>query len=158
MWTAPAQGHHAYAGMVSRLSGLGVDVLVVAIAVLVVGRGLPEIWELVVGSPPSWLLTTLTWAANFTPAVYFSGAWRLTGETVGAALFGTVVRRKDGRRVGIIRAVLRAVVGLLVAPLSLVGMVTVLWDDRRRSLLDMVFGTVVRYAEQPGHAAASASP
>jgi len=134
--------------MASRLSGLGVDVLVVAIAVLVVGRGLPEIWELVVGAPPAWVLTTLDWAANITPAVYFAGSWRLTGETVGATVFGTVVRRTDGRHVGVIRAVLRAVVGLLIAPVWLIGMVTVFWDDRRRSLLDMAFGTVVQYSDR----------
>jgi len=142
--------HRAYAGMVSRLSGLGLDVLVVAIAVVVVGRGLPEMWELVAGAPPKWVLRALDWGANLTPAVYFAGSWRLTGETLGGSVFGTAVRLADGRRIGLIRAVLRAVVGLLLAPVWLIGLVTVLFDARRRSLLDMVFGTVVQYAGRPG--------
>ncbi|NUT38220.1 MAG: RDD family protein [Hamadaea sp.] len=151
MWTAPTAGHKAYAGIVSRLGGLLIDVLVVALAVVVVGRGLPEMWKLVAGAPPHWLATAFDWGANITPAVYFAGCWRLTGETLGGVLFGTAVRRADGARLGIIRAVLRAVVGILLAPVWLIGLVTVLFDARRRSLLDMLFGTVVRYAGRPGH-------
>jgi uncharacterized RDD family membrane protein YckC len=145
--------HRAYAGMVSRLAGLGLDVLVVAVAVVVVGRGLPMMWELVAGTPPKWALRAFDWGANVTPAVYFAGCWRLTGETVGGSVFGTVVRRADGRRIGVIRAVLRAVIGLLFAPVWLIGLVTVLFDGRRRSLLDMAFGTVVLYAGRPGRPA-----
>ncbi|NUT19136.1 MAG: hypothetical protein HOV77_08110 [Hamadaea sp.] len=144
----------AYAGLVSRVAGLGLDVLIVAIAVVVVGKGLPLMWEVVAGTPPKWLLRALDWGANLTPAVYFAGCWRLTGETIGGSVFGTVVRLTDGRRIGLIRAVLRAVFGLLFAPIWFVGLVTVLFDVRRRSLLDMAFGTVVQYAGRPGRSTA----
>ncbi|MEV0270184.1 RDD family protein [Hamadaea sp. NPDC050747] len=146
--------HRAYAGLVSRLAGLGLDVLIAAITVVVVGRGLPEVWRLVAGTPPQWMLTGFDWAANITPAVYFAGCWILTGETIGGSVFGTAVRLGDGRRIGPIRAVLRAAVGLLLAPIWFVGLATVLFDERRRSLLDMVFGTVVQYAGRPGRSTA----
>jgi hypothetical protein len=48
--------------------------------------------------------------------------------------------------------VLRSAIGLLLAPLWLIGLITVLFDDRRRSLLDMLSGTVVRYISRPGPA------
>ncbi|MEV6970956.1 RDD family protein [Hamadaea sp. NPDC051192] len=142
--------HRAYAGLVSRLAGLGLDVLITAITVVVVGRGLPEVWRLVAGTPPHWVLTAFDWGANITPAVYFAGSWRLTGQTIGASVFGTVVRLADGSPIGLIRSILRAAIGLLFAPIWFVGTVTVLFDVRRRSLLDMAFGTVVQYLGRPG--------
>ncbi|WP_027343501.1 RDD family protein [Hamadaea tsunoensis] len=142
--------HSAYAGLVSRIGGLIVDALIAAVLVAVIAKGIPELWKLVAGELPGWVQTVLRYAADFAPLVYFAGAWRLTGETIGGYLFGTVVRRTDGRRIGVIRAVLRAFIGLLFAPVWLLAMVTVLWDERRRSLLDMAFGTVVTYAPRPG--------
>lgn len=139
-----APGHRSYAGLVSRLGGLGVDILLSAIAVAVIGRGIPEAWKLVAGLP-SWLETVFRIAADVTPAVYFAASWRLTGETLGSWIFGTRVTLADGRSLGVVRSVLRAVIGILFAPLWFVGLIAVLFDARRRSLLDVVFGTVVRY-------------
>jgi uncharacterized RDD family membrane protein YckC len=41
---------------------------------------------------------------------------------------------------------LRALVGLLLPPLWLIGMLAVLWDERRRAWHDRLFRTVVCYA------------
>lgn len=136
--------HRAYAGLVTRFGGLAIDIVLAALAVGVVGRGIPEAWKLV-ARLPDWLNTTFQVIADIMPALYFAGAWRLTGATVGSWIFGTRVTLPGDGRLGVIRAVLRAVIGLVLAPVWFVGMVTVLFDARRRSLLDMAFGTVVGY-------------
>ena len=140
--------HRDYAGLVSRFSGLAVDILLAAVAVVVIGSGIPEAWKLV-ARLPNWLDTTFQVIADITPALYFAACWRLTGETVGSWIFGTRVTLADGHQLGMVRAVLevllRAVFGLILAPVWFVGMLTVLFDARRRSLLDMAFGTVVAY-------------
>jgi uncharacterized RDD family membrane protein YckC len=137
-------GHRDYAGLVSRLSGLAIDILLAALAVVVIGSGVPEAWKLV-ARLPEWLDTTFQVVADITPALYFAACWRLTGETLGSWIFGTKVTLPDGRQLGVVRAVLRAALGVILAPVWFVGMVTVLFDRRRRSLLDMAFGTVVGY-------------
>lgn len=151
--------HRSFAGLVSRLGGLGVDVLLAALAVAIIGLGIPEAWKLV-ARLPSWLETTFRVVADITPAVYFAASWRLTGETLGSWIFGTRVTLADGSSLGGVRAVLRAVIGVALAPIWFVGMIAVLFDARRRSLLDMAFGTVVRYVprsssvhsgQTPGH-------
>jgi uncharacterized RDD family membrane protein YckC len=141
-------GHRDYAGLVSRFGGLAIDILLSALAVAIVGQGIPEAWKLV-ARLPEWLDTTFQVAADLTPALYFAASWRLTGETLGCWIFGTRVTLRDGRRLGVIRAVLRSVFGIVLAPVWFVGLLTVLFDGRRRSLLDMVFGTVVRYIGRP---------
>lgn len=137
-------GHRDYAGLVSRLGGLAIDILLAALAVAAIGRGIPLAWQLV-ARLPSWLETTFQVIADVTPALYFAACWRLTGETLGSWVFGTKVALPDGRSLGVVRAVLRAAFGVLLAPVWFVGMVTVLFDAQRRSLLDMAFGTVVAY-------------
>jgi uncharacterized RDD family membrane protein YckC len=148
----PGEPHRAYAGLISRFAGLVIDALLTALAVITVARGVPEVWRLVVGAVPSWLATAFRFVAAITPALYFAACWRMTGETLGSWIFGTRVTRRDGRLIGVVRAVLRAAIGLLLAPLWLIGLITVLFDGRRRSLLDMLFGTVVRYISRPGPA------
>lgn len=143
--SVPGDPHRAYAGLISRFGGLAVDAILVAIAVFIIASGVPEVWRLVVGAVPAWLATGCRYGAVATPPLYFAAAWCLTGETVGAWIFGTRVTRRNDRPVGVLRALLRSVIGLFLAPVFLAGMVTVLFDRRRRSLLDMAFGTVVRY-------------
>lgn len=140
--TAPE--HRSYAGVVSRFGGLAIDVLLLALAVTVFGRGVPDAWKLV-ARLPRWLEMAFALIADVTPAVYFTLCWRLTGQTLGSWAFGTRVTLEDGRRLGDVRAALRAILSVVLAPVWLLGTVTVLFDTRRRSLLDIVFGTVVSY-------------
>jgi uncharacterized RDD family membrane protein YckC len=83
-------------------------------------------------------------AAGLLPWAYFTVAWWIGGRTVGGLLMGTAVERPDGRRVPLVVAALRSAIGLVLAPLWLVGLVGVLWDKRRRAWHDVVFHTVVR--------------
>ncbi|MBO3750176.1 RDD family protein [Streptosporangiaceae bacterium NEAU-GS5] len=138
--------HGAFAGLVSRVAALLIDVLVLVVASAAVYAVLVGGASLTFDGIPSWIHSVTQAVVSALPTVYFTVAWWLTGQTVGDAVMGVAVRDRALRRLGFVRALLRAVVGLALAPVWLVGLVSVLLDARRRSLLDMVFGTVVVYA------------
>lgn len=143
-------GHWRYAGLVSRLAALTVDAALLAVAVSMIVSGLPVVWETLTGTTPGWVQGTAGVVGALLPVVYFAGCWWMTGQTVGGLLLGTVVRRSDGRHLGVVRAALRSLVGLLLPVLWLIGMISVLWDGRRRALHDRLFGTVVLYTVPRG--------
>ncbi|HEU0238677.1 MAG TPA: RDD family protein [Micromonosporaceae bacterium] len=144
----PSNGNQ-YAGLVSRVASLIVDVAVLTVAGIVISV-LPTVaWQQVIGRSPGWLATSCGIVAAVFPWVYFTGAWWLTGQTLGGLLLGTAVRRTDGRRVLLIQAASRALIGLAIPPLWLIGLVAVLWDGRRRAWHDVVFRTVVRRVAGP---------
>lgn len=138
--------HAAYAGLVSRLAALLTDVALVTVATLAVST-LPSLaWERVIlRAVPGWLTGGSAAAAALLPAAYFTTCWWLTGQTAGGALFGVAVEHRDSRGVSFIQSATRAVLGLLLAPLWIVGLLGVVWDDRRRAWHDRLFRTVVRY-------------
>ena len=138
---------HAYAGLVSRLAALGVDLSLVVAAASAV-RVLPEVvWKTITHLPvPGWLLATFGLAAALLPFLYFALCWWLPGQTVGQMLLGIAVRRHNGQEdPTLIQAALRSAFGLALAPLWLVGMAAILWDDKRRAWHDKIFRTVVPY-------------
>ena len=132
-----------YAGLVTRMASLAIDVIVLALVVPVMANGPPSMWAAVTGEAPGWLKTLCQIAAALLPVLYFGLFWWGTGQTLGGLLFGTIVRRHDGDHLGPVRSLLRAVVGLLLPVVWMFGMIFVLWDPRRRALHDRLFGTVV---------------
>ncbi|GAA1414108.1 RDD family protein [Catellatospora coxensis] len=134
--------------MVSRVSGLAIDAGMLAIASSLAVSGVPAVWSALAGQAPGWLKAASAVVAAVLPVVYFTACWWMTGQTLGSLLFGTVVRRTDGRHVGLCRAFLRAVVGLAIPVLWLIGMVGVLTDSKRRAWHDHLFGTVVLYIDR----------
>jgi uncharacterized RDD family membrane protein YckC len=141
-----------YAGIVTRLAALGVDALLLTLAIPFVANGPPSLWASLAGSAPGWLKVISQTAAALLPFAYFTMCWWGGGRTVGGLLFGTVVRRHGGGPLGLGRSATRAVLGLLLPLIWLFGMVTILWDDRRRALHDRVFRTVVLRAARPSRA------
>jgi uncharacterized RDD family membrane protein YckC len=137
---------HSYAGLVTRVTAILTDVLLLTGAALVVGGLPPAAANAVRGHSPNWLSVVCSLAAAALPWLYYTGCWWLTGQTIGGLLLGTRLRRGDGSRLSMARAGLRALVGLLLAPLWAVGLLWVLADRRRRAWHDLLFGTVVRYA------------
>ncbi|WP_327090244.1 RDD family protein [Nonomuraea sp. NBC_01738] len=134
-----------YAGLVSRVVALLIDVLLLIVGNAAVYLVLIEGSGLMLGGTPSWARPLAGVLSGVLPTAYFTLAWWLTGQTAGGVAMGVVVTSADGSRVGLLRALLRALVGLALAPLWLIGMITILIDGRRRALLDMLFGTVVTY-------------
>lgn len=144
-------GRAGYAGIVSRLTGLAVDAALLTLAGLAVGT-LPSLaWEQVIGRSPGWLATASGVASALLPWAYFTGCWWLTGRTLGALIVGVEVQVARGGHLSGLRAVTRAAVGLLLAPVWLLGMIGVLIDGRRRALHDLLFGTVVRFTGRQSH-------
>jgi uncharacterized RDD family membrane protein YckC len=136
--------------LVSRLSALAVDVALLSAATVAV-RMLPRMaWSQVIRhAVPQWIDTGAVVLAWLLPWLYFTLCWWLSGQTVGDMLIGVSVRYEDDRDISLFRAAIRAAVGLLIAPLWILGLVCVLWDRRRRALHDLLFGTVVPYTSPP---------
>ena len=145
-----------YAGLVTRLAALVVDSLLLAIAVPAVALGPPQIWSAVIGSAPGWLKAGAQICGALLPLVYFTAAWWSTGQTLGDVVFGIVVRRDHDGHVGVLRAFLRALFGLLLPVVWLLGLGLILTDGKRRDLHDRIFGTVVlRKSVEPAESAAA---
>jgi uncharacterized RDD family membrane protein YckC len=141
---------HHYAGLVSRIAALGVDFVIVAAASGAV-RVLPEVvWKTVTHVPtPQWLSTAFGLAAAVLPFLYFTLFWWLPGQTVGQMLMGIAVRRNNGHEdPTLIQAALRSAFGLALFPLWMVGLLAILWDEKRRAWHDKVFRTVVPYVRR----------
>jgi uncharacterized RDD family membrane protein YckC len=135
-----------YAGLVSRLSALAVDVTILTVVGLAVST-LPSLaWEQLTGFAPRWVNAVSVAVAAVLPFLYFTLSWATTGQTPGGMLLGLVVRRRNGERVSLPQAGLRALVGLLLPPVWLIGMLAVLWEPRRRAWHDRLFRTVVCFA------------
>jgi uncharacterized RDD family membrane protein YckC len=148
--------HTSYAGLVSRVGALAIDVVVLTLGSLLVG-GLPVVaWQRIMSIPaPQWLQGITFIAAATLPWLYFTGFWWLNGQTPGDIVTGITVRRMDGGELSFLHAAVRAAGGLLLVPLWLVGLLSVLWDPRRMAWHDHVFRTVVRYADTMAGARAS---
>ncbi len=132
-----------YAGLVTRFAALIVDALLLALAVPIVALGPSAIWSALAGPAPGWLLVCSQVAAGVLPLAYFTVCWWGTGQTAGDVLFGVVVRRPGDAHLGLFRSFLRALVGLLLPVVWLIGMGMILVDGHRRALHDRLFGTVV---------------
>jgi uncharacterized RDD family membrane protein YckC len=139
-----------YAGLVSRLVALVLDGLVIAVLILVVAT-LPELtWtSLSPRTVPRWLAGTSSVVAAVVPMVYFTALWRMTGQTVGDLATGIVVEHRDRHRLSLAHAFVRAALGLLLAPLWLLGMLQILADPHRRAWHDQLLRTDVRYTAPP---------
>jgi len=138
-----------YAGLVSRLSALAVDIITITVASAAV-RILPGvIWHEVLGGQPHWLTVASAVAAALVPWAYFTLCWWLAGQTAGDLLLGIVVQRHNGSDVTLVQSALRAALGLTLAPLWILGLIAILWEPRRRAWHDRVFRTVVRYSRKP---------
>jgi uncharacterized RDD family membrane protein YckC len=134
--------------LVSRVCAIAVDTLLLTVAVLVVG-GVPVLAaEAILGSSPAWLSAGSAALAATLSWLYYTACWWLTGETVGGMLLGLRVRRADGARLSPVRAGVRALVGLLFAPLWMVGLLGTLTNPSRRAWHDRLFGTVVNYVDR----------
>jgi uncharacterized RDD family membrane protein YckC len=137
-------GRRRYAGLVTRVTALGVDVVALVVAGLIITLVPRLAWVQMIGRSPAWLVAVTETTASVLPWAYFTACWAIGGRTIGGALFGTAVTRTDGRRVALVVAAGRALIGLALAPLWLVGLGWVLFDGRRRAWHDLVFRTTVR--------------
>jgi uncharacterized RDD family membrane protein YckC len=135
-----------YAGIATRAIALVVDALVVTLVFLLGGALVSLVASLFGKLRPEWLVGVLVgsgWLIVVT--VYFVVFWSTTGQTPGMRVMRLRVVRVGGRRLGVVRSVIR-LIGLALAIIPLfAGFLPVLVDRRRRALQDFIAGTVVLY-------------
>ncbi len=141
-----------YAGIVSRTVALAIDAgaLTVGFAVTsgVFGLILSLFTAVEISSPGSVLGAAATW--SLVVAVYFIGFWAVAGQTPGMRLMALRVESAEGEQPRPGQSV-RRFVGMVIAAIPFgAGFLTILVDDRRRGLHDMIGGTVVVYTPRVG--------
>lgn len=144
---APPGRDFTYAGAATRLLGLGIDLFVVGYLTTVLFSTLGSLIDsLFDGATPDWLaLTLVALAASAIPTYLGLSYWTL-GRSLGMWIVGVRVCTPDGRRPGFVRAIARAwllVIGLFF---WLATSFISLFDSKRRSLLDLLTHTEVRYS------------
>jgi uncharacterized RDD family membrane protein YckC len=148
-----------YAGLATRGIAFVVDVLLIHLVFLLGAALVALVGSLFGKLRPEWLVGTLVgsgWLIVVT--VYFVLFWSTTGQTPGMRLMQLRVARGAGRRLGVVRSVVR-LVGLALAIIPLfVGFLPVLFDRRRRALQDFLAGTVVFYEIDGGSPARDDAP
>jgi uncharacterized RDD family membrane protein YckC len=144
--TALTEARVPYAGIVTRALALGIDAAIVQGGLLVLAGVLALIGQLVGGVELGAVATVLTAAGwLIATATYFVAFWALGGQTPGMRAMRLRVLTVHEGDVGISRAIVRVLwLGLCILPFFL-GFVTVLFDDRRRGVHDLMARTIVVY-------------
>jgi uncharacterized RDD family membrane protein YckC len=144
---APPGRSFTYAGAATRALGLAIDLLVVGYLNTVLFSTLGGLIDsLFAGSPPEWIALTLLGLAASVIPTYLGTCYWLLGRSLGMSIVGTRVCTPDGRRPGFWRAMVRGWVGMLLLPIWAITAVVSLFDAKRRSLLDLLVHTEVRYS------------
>jgi uncharacterized RDD family membrane protein YckC len=163
--TADRAADAPYAGLVTRALAFAVDAAVIdAAALLVVAVVALASTVLHIPEDVKTVLLAIGAAAYVVWSTgYFVSFWATGGRTLGNRVMYIRVAPADGGKLGYRRAVLRFA-GLLLAVLPLLlGLVPILFNDRRRGLQDWAADTVVvhdpdRRAPRPGGARHAPAP
>ena len=97
MTSRPSETREAYAGLVSRMTGLVIDVAFLTVAALAVSTLPPLAYDKVLGQSPDWLTGLSNAVAVALPWLYFTVCWWLSGQTLGGLVVGAVLKRDRGR-------------------------------------------------------------
>ena len=132
------------AGLVSRTTADVVDVVVALAVVLVTYLGLsafrfilrPRVFRW--PEPGTFRLSAFA-AVLF--VLYLTAGWSITGRTVGKQVMGLRAVRTDGARIGVGRALMRAILCTCFP----VGLVWCAVDRKHRAIHDLLVGTAVQY-------------
>jgi uncharacterized RDD family membrane protein YckC len=140
-----AQGTTASAGFVSRFLAMAIDLAVIVGIDLGAGATVQLVHLLL----PEWVWLTsaipavITGVIEFVPFAYFFATVAVTGQTVGKLLMGLRVVSVDGRRLGIVRTLVRTLAYLVSLIPLFAGFLWVLVDGDRRAWHDHIAGTRV---------------
>jgi uncharacterized RDD family membrane protein YckC len=132
------------AGLVTRLLAAAVDAVTVAIATagLYLGAaGIRFFWsplQFQWPQPSTWFSTFML---ALVATLYLTIAWATTGRSYGATLLGVRVLARSQRRLGWIRALLRAAICVLLP----IGLLWTAISPARRAWQDILVRTVVVY-------------
>ncbi len=135
-----------YGGVVSRLLALAVDIGGVGYLTSQVLTTTVNLLESLFGDLPSGVTALLYLVAAYVIPIYLGLCYWGLGRTFGMAVVGLKVCTPDGRRPGFLRAMLRAWVGLFGIVIWFLTGFGVFFDAKRRTLLDRLAHTEVRYS------------
>ncbi|MGH2837827.1 MAG: RDD family protein [Thermoleophilaceae bacterium] len=142
----------------TRSIAFAVDAAVINLVSIAVGAAVAL--GISVLSVPDWLETVLLAVAGVAyllwTITYFATFWSTTGQTPGDRLMQIRVCRPDGERLSVGRSVFRLGCLTLAAIPLFAGFLTILFDDRRRGIHDMLAGTVVVASASPAQTPAPA--
>ncbi len=142
---APPGREFAHAGAVTRLVAFALDTTLVAWLVSQGLSALVSLLDTIFDPAPNWLVVGLSALAASLVPIYLGVCWWLAGRTLGSWLVGTRVCTPDGRNPGLVRALVRSWLGVLGLVVWVVSGVFSLFDPKRRSWLDGLMHTEVRY-------------
>ena len=142
---APPGREYAHAGAVTRLVAFALDTTLVAWLVSQGLSALVSLLDTIFDPAPNWLIAGLTAIAASLVPIYLGVCWWLAGRSIGSMVVGTRVCTPDGRNPGLVRALVRAWLGVLGIVVWIISGVFSLFDPKRRSWLDHLTHTEVRY-------------
>ncbi len=139
-----------YAGLATRAVGLAIDVAIAQAIVFAGGAVFALVFSLVgdlkLDTTIERLLAAAAW--GLVVGFYFVLFWSTVGQTPGMRLMGLRVMDEAGGHPGVWRSTVR-LIGLVLCIIPLcAGFIPVLFDDRRRGVLDMLARTVVVYVAE----------
>jgi uncharacterized RDD family membrane protein YckC len=139
-----------YQGFVTRAIAFAIDAAIINLIALVVGVGVGLALSILSISNTAQTVLLACGGVAFVvwTVAYFAVFWSTTGQTPGNRLMRIRVCGADDRAVlSLSRSLVRFGALLLAALPLFAGFLTVLVDDRRRGVHDMLAGTVVVGAE-----------
>jgi uncharacterized RDD family membrane protein YckC len=140
------EGSSRFAGLATRAVVLGVDGLAITVIFALVAGVLSLVSYLVGGLRPTWLVETLLGSGfALVAGAYLVLFWSGTGRTPGMQVMHVHVRDPAGKPPSVWRAIVRVVATWISIVPFFLGYITVLFDERRRGLPDIVARTEVTY-------------
>jgi Mce-associated membrane protein len=145
---APADSMPAvtHASWQARVGAFSVDVL---LGIAVIATMAVLAWTAV---DNDWLFWVFIGALAATFLAMAVNRWvmpAITGWTLGRALFGIAVRKRDGSPVGVLAPFVRDLAHLLDTAALFIGWFWPMWDRRNRTFADLLMRTEVHKVERP---------
>lgn len=137
------------AGLVTRTAALALDLTLATWLLSQTLAALMGVLTNVFGTLPTWAVAALTASAASLAPTYLGVTWGLFGASLGYSLVGLRICTPDGKKPRMGRALLRGWIALGLFFLWVIGMITSVFDVRRRGGLDFLMGTEVRYFARP---------
>ena len=153
-----------YRGAGIRLVAFIVDAIVLYIILLLINQVSGS--QVLVNTASGEIVSKLGWHQGVTIAIllaYYVGLWTWRGQTPGKMLVGAKIVKRDGSRIGIVRALLRfgvyflylvvvALTGtrlLILFVIIIVACMIIALNKRKRGIHDFIAGTVVVNSRAP---------
>lgn len=137
-------GMAPFAGLATRTTAFAAD-LALAQVIFLIGAALLALVGSLVGTiRPTWLVALIVGSAwTLTVSGYFIFFWTIAGRTPGMHVLHLRVTTRAGAPLSFGRSLLRFCALCLSIVIFFIGILTILFDGRRRGLHDILAGTVV---------------